>query len=75
MARVAERSVTMIPLPGPGPSEKKRLNGRHFALGFIGFLLIVLGGAFALREKRIRDWRAAGGESIREGVTLPVRQR
>jgi|LNFM01.1.fsa_nt_gb hypothetical protein len=65
----------MIPLPGPDPSAKKRLNGRQFALGFIVFLLIVLGGAFTLREKRIRDWRAAGGESIREGVTLPVRQR
>lgn len=65
----------MIPVPGPGTGGKKRIEGRKFAFAFIAFLLIVLGGVFALREKRIRDWRAAGGESIREGVTLPVRQR
>lgn len=65
----------MIPVPAPGPGGKKRIEGRKFALGFVAFLLIILGGVFALRAKRIRDWRAAGGESIREGVTLPVRQR
>ncbi len=64
----------MIPLPPPSKGAK-RINGRQFAIAFV--LLLVLGfvGAMALREKRIRDWHDAGGEQIREGVTLPIRRR
>jgi hypothetical protein len=64
--------VTSLPT---GPDRKGRIDGRRFALVFVAFLLLALTGAFALREKRIRDWRAAGGDAIREGVTLPVRRR
>jgi hypothetical protein len=63
--------VNLVPAPGPGG----RLDGRRFTLAFVAVLVVGLGLFFGLREKRIRDWRAAGGESIREGVTLPVRRR
>lgn len=64
----------MIPLP-PSGSSRPRLNGKHFTIAFVLLLLLGFVGAMALREKRISDWRDAGGDSIREGVTLPVRRR
>jgi hypothetical protein len=51
------------------------LNGKYFTIALVAFLVIGFVGAMALREKRIRDWSAAGGDSIREGVTIPVRRR
>jgi hypothetical protein len=61
----------------PGAAHKKpaRLDGRRFAIGFVVLLLVILAAAFGLRAKRIRDWNAAGGSNVIEGVTLPVRHR
>ncbi len=64
----------MIPLP-PSGSSRQRLNGKHFTIAFVVLLILGVVGAIALREKRITDWRNAGGDNIREGVTLPVRRR
>ncbi|MFO0556763.1 MAG: hypothetical protein U0269_01970 [Polyangiales bacterium] len=64
----------MIPLP-PAGSSKPRLNGKHFTIAFVVLLVLGFVGAMALREKRIHDWSTAGGDTIREGVTIPVRRR
>lgn len=67
----------MIPPTTHAPKVvgKSRIDGRRFALGFVALMLLVLGVAFGLRAKRIHDWNAAGGSTVIEGVTLPVRHR
>jgi hypothetical protein len=65
--------VTSLPPPGTGKPE--RLDGRRFTIGLLLFFALAFAGFMALREKRMRDWSAAGGDRIREGVTLPVRRR
>lgn len=64
----------MIPLP-PAPGKAARLSGKHFTIAFVALLVLGFFGAYFLREKRIHDWSASGGDAIREGVTLPVRRR
>ncbi len=65
----------MIGLPPPGTSRPARLDGKRFTLTLLALLALVFVGFMTLRAKRMRDWSAAGGDGIREGVTLPVRAR
>ncbi len=65
----------MIGLPPPGTSKPERLDGKRFTIGLLAILALVFAGFMVLRAKRMRDWSAAGGDRIREGVTLPVRSR
>ena len=47
----------------------------RFTLALLALLALVFAGVMTLRARRMRDWSAAGGDGVREGVTLPVRAR